>query len=72
MVSLKLFSSYVVHVYRFKKGKPHSLVGLVEKAGSKGKRGFTNFDELWDILNSWTGNRQTKDFSFDHGKKARQ
>ena len=40
MASLKIFSSYVVHVYRFKKGNPRSLVGLVEKAGTKGKKGL--------------------------------
>jgi hypothetical protein len=27
-------------------------VGTAEKVGSKGKRAFTNLDELWEILNS--------------------
>jgi hypothetical protein len=30
-------------------------VGIVEKVGHKGKRAFTNLDELWEILNSPKG-----------------
>ena len=46
------FTSYLVRVYRFKKDKPWSLVGLVEETGTKGRRAFTNYDELWEILNN--------------------
>ena len=46
------FTSYLVRVYRFKKDKPWSLVGLVEETGIKGKKAFTNYDELWEILNN--------------------
>lgn len=42
--------SYIVRIYRFKKNDPRSLVGVVEEAGVKGKRAFTNYDELWEIL----------------------
>jgi len=44
--------TYILRIYRYKKGKPHNLVGLVEEVGIKGRRGFTNLDELWEILNS--------------------
>ena len=43
---------FIVRIYRFEKDKPRSLVGLVEKMGVTGRKGFTNLDELWEILNS--------------------
>ncbi len=43
---------FIVRIYRFEKDKPRSLVGLVEKVGVTGRKGFTNLDELWEILNS--------------------
>jgi len=27
-------------------------MGVVEEVGAKGKKAFTNYDELWGILNS--------------------
>jgi hypothetical protein len=30
-------------------------MGVVEEVGAKGKKAFTNYDELWDILNSSKG-----------------
>jgi len=47
-----VFAGYIVHIYRFKKDNPRSLVGVVEEVGVETKRAFTNFDELWEILNS--------------------
>jgi hypothetical protein len=47
-----IFASYIIHVYRFKKNKPKALVGIVEGIGIKGKKAFTNYDELWEIVNS--------------------
>jgi len=46
--------TYIVRIYRFEKDNPKSLVGVVEEVGVKGKKAFTNYDELWDILNSPT------------------
>ena len=43
-------ANYVVRVYRFKKDNPCTLIGVVEEVGVKGKKAFTNYDELWDIL----------------------
>jgi len=43
---------FIVRIYRFEKDQPRSLVGLVEKVGVTGRKGFTNLDELWEILNS--------------------
>jgi hypothetical protein len=44
------FVSYIIHIYRLKKDNPRTLVGVVEEVGVKGKKAFTNYDELWDIL----------------------
>jgi hypothetical protein len=43
---------FIVRIYRFERGNPRSIVGLVEKVGRSGRKGFTNLDELWEILNS--------------------
>ena len=45
-------ANYIVRLYRFRKDNPRSLLGVVEEVGVEGKRAFTNYDELWDILNS--------------------
>jgi len=42
--------TYIVRIYRFEKDHPRSLVGVVEEVGIKGKKAFTNYDELWEIL----------------------
>jgi len=41
---------YIVRIYRFEKNNPRHLVGVVEEIGVKGKKAFTNYDELWEIL----------------------
>lgn len=41
---------YIVRIYRFEKKNPRYLVGVVEEIGVKGKKTFTNYDELWNIL----------------------
>jgi hypothetical protein len=45
-----LVANYIVRIYRFEKDKPKSLVGVVEEVGVEGKKAFTNYDDLWDIL----------------------
>jgi hypothetical protein len=45
-------SDYIIRIYRYKKDKPQSFVGVVEEVGRKGKRAFNTYDELWEILNS--------------------
>ena len=50
MPAKAFFASYIVRIYRFNKNKPGSLVGVVEEAGTKLKKAFTNYDELWDII----------------------
>jgi len=47
-----LLATYIVRLYRFQKNQPRSLMGVVEEVGAKGKKAFTNYDELWGILNS--------------------
>ena len=42
---------YILSVYRGEKDKPRTLVGVVEEVGLKGRKAFTNLDELWEILN---------------------
>lgn len=46
--------NYIVRIYRFEKGNPRSLVGIVESVEGerREKRAFTNLDDLWEILNS--------------------
>ena len=48
---------FIIRIYRFEKDKPRSLVGLIEKVGVTGRKGFTNLDELWEILNSAMADR---------------
>ena len=42
---------YILSIYRGEKDKPRSLVGVVEEIGLKGRKAFTNLDELWEIVN---------------------
>jgi len=46
--------TYIVRIYRLERDQPLSLVGVVEEVGVKGRKGFTNYDELWGILKSPT------------------
>ena len=48
-------NSYIVRIYRQDKDKPRLLVGVVEEVGVKGKKAFTNLDELWGILSPSAG-----------------
>ncbi len=50
-----ILANYIVRIYRFEKNKPSGLVGVVEEAGLKEKKAFTNLCELWDILSSSQG-----------------
>ena len=49
------FASYIVRIYRLRKNKPHALLGVLEEVGKKGKKAFTHYDELWEVLNSAKG-----------------
>ena len=46
--------TYIIRIYRFQKDNPHNLVGIVEsvEGQGRGKMAFTNFEDLWEILNS--------------------
>ena len=44
--------TYIVRVYRFSRDNPRRLVGVVEEIGRKGKKAFTGYQELWEILNA--------------------
>jgi len=45
--------NYIVRIYRFEKGTPPSDQDHgVGRGRQQGKRGFTNLDDLWEILNS--------------------
>ncbi len=43
--------NYIIRIYRHEKNDPLKIVGTVEEVGMEGKKAFTNYDELWDILN---------------------
>ena len=42
---------YIVNIYRCEKDKHRNIVGVAEEVGIDGKKAFTSFDELWEILN---------------------
>ena len=46
--------NFIIRIYRFEKNNPRGLVGIVESVEGerREKRAFTNFDDLWEILNS--------------------
>lgn len=50
-----LIATYIVRLYRFKRNRPHSLMGVAEEVGIKGRKAFSNYDDLWDILNASKG-----------------
>ena len=47
--------SYVVRIYRRDGKKSRILIGTVEAAGSEKKLGFSNIEELWEILQQRKG-----------------
>ncbi len=51
-------NTFIIRVYRHEKDKLRSLAGIVEEVGVEEKTGFTNYDELWKILNA--AERQNK------------
>ncbi len=63
--------TYIVRVYRREKNKPLRLAGVVEEVGIKGRKGFTNYDELWEILrfpaSSRYSRRKEENFTGDEG-----
>jgi hypothetical protein len=52
--------TYIVRVYRFARDNPRRLVGVVEEVGRKGKKAFTGYQELWEILNLPGRSKSTK------------
>jgi hypothetical protein len=60
----------VVRVYRQEKSNPRKLVGVVEEVGVKGKRAFTNVDDLWEILCAPKGDSRGKQKSQIKENKA--
>ena len=50
-----ILDNYVIRIYRRDKSDPRLVVGIVEEAGSRKKRGFTTFEELREILLTPTG-----------------
>ena len=45
-------ATYIVRIYRLKKSKPRGLLGVVEQVGVKGRKAFTDCDELWEIFSA--------------------
>jgi hypothetical protein len=65
-----VFASYIVQIYRFKRGNPRHLVGIVEKVGVKGRKAFTNYDELWEILSCPTSQHSSLRVTRESRKKV--
>jgi len=57
--------NYIVRICRSDKNNPRGIVGVVEEVGVNGKRAFTNYDELWEILNS------TEKYSTSRSRRSR-
>jgi len=57
---LHIVDNYIIRVYRCEKDNPRMFVGTVEEVGLKDKRAFTNYDELWEILNPAMKNGDAK------------
>ncbi len=55
-----LARNFIVRIYRRGTGRRRAIVGVVEEVGKAGKSAFTDFDELWDILNKSKGRSTTK------------
>ena len=54
--------NYIVRICRKEKDNPGCFVGVVEEVGVDEKKAFTNYDELWRILNTKkTGNKRITD-----------
>lgn len=64
---IMLMATYIVRLYRFKKNRPRTLMGVVEEVGIKGRKAFSNYDDLWDILNA--SKRVKSDREAGAGKK---
>ncbi len=58
-----LIATYIVWLYRFKKNRPRSLMGVVEEVGIKGRKAFSHYDELWGILNASKSVKKYKETS---------
>jgi hypothetical protein len=43
--------NYIIRIYRLENNNPKKIIGVVEEPEIKGKKAFTNLDELWGILN---------------------
>ncbi len=62
-----IMQSYIVRIYRFERDRPDNLVGVVEESGVEDKKAFTDYDELWRILNSEREEVKTREEINDHG-----
>jgi hypothetical protein len=56
-------ATYIVRIYRFKKKRPRSLMGVLEEVGVEGRKAFNHYDELWDILNASKSVKRYKEVS---------
>ena len=43
--------NFIVRIYRCEENRPDHYVGVVENVTSEEKHAFSNYDELWSILN---------------------
>jgi hypothetical protein len=69
---IMFLAHYIVRVYRFDKKNRSHLAGVVEEVGVKGKKAFTNYDELWDILIASKSTIQKRKSPLCEGKTRRK
>ncbi len=62
--------NYIIRIYR--EGRDiENLVGIVEEIGVNGKKAFTHFDELCEILNSTKDSQKRKKKSGKTGRREK-
>ena len=62
--------NYIVRIYRQEENNPRKVVGVMEEVGVKGKRAFSDVDELWEILSAQNGGSRGKQRSGTQENKA--
>lgn len=51
----KFPATFIVRIYRFPSDIQNEMVGVVERVGVEGEKGFSGVDELWTILKEGKG-----------------
>lgn len=64
--------TYIIRIYRCTENRPDSLVGTVENVSGKVRTAFANIDELWEIINLHTPDKNEKKSAVSRQKDKQQ